>query len=129
MRKALGATAWDLVPGSLVEGLLIAIPATAVGLLADACAIDLLASVVPESLPRIEVAAIDWRVGMFAIVTSIVATLLFSIARGAAAGVVAGERGGGVVSGAAGGDGVAGADVLEFVAYESGVSPRAAAGV
>lgn len=80
VRKALGATAWDLVRGSLVEGLLIAIPATALGLLAGAWAVEVLVRVAPESLPRIEEAAIDWRVGLFAIATSLAATLLFSIA-------------------------------------------------
>ncbi|HEX5890444.1 MAG TPA: ABC transporter permease [Pyrinomonadaceae bacterium] len=78
IRAALGASRWKLVRQLLVEGLLLAILAAALGLVFVNWGIDLLAALGPSILPRAQELSIDARV--FAFMTLAVA--LISVAFG-----------------------------------------------
>ncbi|WP_031499309.1 ABC transporter permease [Bryobacter aggregatus] len=80
VRKALGATGWHLLKASATEGLLVAIPGAALGLLLASWGIEILVRLAPESLPRLAEVSVDWRVALFAMAMSLVTTLLFSLA-------------------------------------------------
>ncbi len=80
VRKALGASTWQLLRQSFLESLFIAIPGSLIGLLLTAWSIDLLIRLAPASLPRMGEVTLDWRVTVFTLAISIGAAFLFALA-------------------------------------------------
>ena len=76
MRLALGARAATVIRQSLIETLTLSISGGVVGLLLAAVALRLGISFLPESLPRINSIALDWRVIGFALLLAVITGVL-----------------------------------------------------
>ncbi|MDO8677413.1 MAG: ABC transporter permease [Acidobacteriota bacterium] len=79
VRTALGAGRGRLMQQLLTESLVLAAAGGALGLLVANWALDLLVSVAPENLPRLDEVALDWRVALFTFAATIVVGVLFGL--------------------------------------------------
>ena len=79
VRAALGASSRRLVTYGIAEPLLVALTGGTAGIALAAVGVRLLPLLAPADLPRIDTVAFDWRVLAFAIVLSIVASLLVGL--------------------------------------------------
>ena len=79
IRTALGASRGRLVRQLLVESLLLASAGGALGLLAGAWAVAVLAAVIPEGVPRVEEIGLDERVAAATVLTSLGSALIFGL--------------------------------------------------
>jgi putative ABC transport system permease protein len=80
VRAALGAGRSRLARQLLAEGLLLALGAGAVGLMASWWSLQALVALIPDGLPRVDAIRIDATVVMFAVAVAIVAASLASLA-------------------------------------------------
>jgi putative ABC transport system permease protein len=80
VRLALGASRWRLTRQMLTESVLLATLGGAVGLLLAWWGVDLLVSLKPENLPRLEAIRIDAGVLFFALAVSVATGLIFGLA-------------------------------------------------
>lgn len=80
VRTALGAGRGRLMQQLLTESLLLAAAGGALGLLVGAWALQLLVSMAPENLPRLDEVSLDWRVALFTFAATIVVGVLFGLA-------------------------------------------------
>ena len=80
VRKALGATTWQLMRQSFAEALLLAIPGACLGLLLAAWGIEILVQLAPSGLPRLDEVSVDVRVAGFTLLLSIFSALAFALA-------------------------------------------------
>ena len=80
VRTALGAGRGKLIQQLLTESLVLAVAGGAIGLLVANWALDLLVSVAPDNLPRLDEVALDWRVALFSFAATIVVGVLFGLA-------------------------------------------------
>jgi predicted permease len=76
MRLALGARAATVIRQSLIETLTLSISGGLIGLLFAGAAVRMGVSFLPESLPRINDIALDWRVIGFALLLAVITGLL-----------------------------------------------------
>jgi putative ABC transport system permease protein len=79
VRAALGGNRWDLVRQMLAESLLLAAAGALLGLGLARLGIDLLISLGPRNLPRLDSVAIDTRVLAFAALAGLVSAVAFGI--------------------------------------------------
>ena len=77
LRTALGATRGQLISQLLTEALLLAIAGGALGLMLAWSANRALIALAPPSIPRLDQIGMDWRVFGYALLTSVIAGLLF----------------------------------------------------
>ncbi len=80
IRETLGATRWRLIRQFLSEGVLLAFLGAAAGLILAYWGIDLLRSVAPPSIPRLDELAVDWVVLAYTLVISLFIAILFGLA-------------------------------------------------
>ena len=80
IRSALGATPWRLVRALLVEGIVLALAAAAIGVVLAYGAVSVLRAWLPSNLPRVSAIAMDGRVLLAAIGASVATGVLFGIA-------------------------------------------------
>jgi len=80
VRSALGASRHRLVSQILAEASLLAICGTALGVGIAWAGIRGLLAIAPANVPRLETAAIDWRVLLFAAAAGVASTILFGLA-------------------------------------------------
>jgi putative ABC transport system permease protein len=80
IRSALGCGRGRIVRQTLTESLVLAVLGGAAGVLLAAGGVDLLVASRPENLPRLEAVQIDGSVLTFAIIASVLASLLFGAA-------------------------------------------------
>ncbi len=80
VRTALGAGRGRLVRQLLTESLVLAVLGGLAGILVANWSLDLLISVAPDNLPRLEDIALDWRVAMFAFAATLTVGVLFGLA-------------------------------------------------
>ena len=78
IRAAIGAGAFRMLRQFLTEGILVALSATAVGLLIAKWSIAMMIRFGPASLPRLTETAIDWRVLSFALALAVACGIVFS---------------------------------------------------
>jgi putative ABC transport system permease protein len=79
VRAALGASRWDLVRQLLADSLLIAVSGASLGVALARVGIQLLVSLAPEKLPRLEGISIDAATLAFTALATIGATAIFGI--------------------------------------------------
>ena len=79
VRTALGAGRGRLMQQLLTESLVLAAAGGAFGLLVANWALDLLVSLAPENLPRLDEVTLDWRVALFTFAATIVVGVLFGL--------------------------------------------------
>jgi len=77
VRMALGAGRTQIARAVLIEGLVLALTGGALGVVLAQAGLKLLVAIAPDTLPRLNDIALDPRVVAFAIVISIVSSLLF----------------------------------------------------
>jgi len=77
VRMALGAGRKQIARAVLIEGLVLALTGGALGVVLAQAGLKLLVAIAPDTLPRLNDIALDPRVVAFAIVISIVSSLLF----------------------------------------------------
>ena len=80
VRTALGAGRWRIVRQLLTESVLLAVGGAALGLLFALWGVDLLASLVPENVPRFEETSIDLKVLGFTLAATVLTGALFGLA-------------------------------------------------
>jgi predicted permease len=80
LRLALGATPARIVRESILEGLVLSTAAGILGLALAAACIRIAIQLLPDSMPRIDSIAIDWKVMAFALVSAVVTGILCSLA-------------------------------------------------
>jgi predicted permease len=80
VRRALGATRWDLVRPLLSESMLIASAGAAAGLVVAIWAVPLLAKLSPEDLPRISESGLNLKVLAFTAGLAVLTSLVFGLA-------------------------------------------------
>jgi predicted permease len=80
VRKAIGATVWDLLKQCLAEGLLLAALGAAAGLVTAYGALRLILYFGADSIPRAAEVAIDGRVLLFTLAASLITGILFGLA-------------------------------------------------
>ncbi len=80
VRTALGAGRGRLIQQLLTESLVLAAAGGALGLLVANWALDLLVSVAPDNLPRLDEVTLDWRVALFTFAATIAVGVLFGLA-------------------------------------------------
>lgn len=80
MRSALGATRERIVPQLLMESLLLASLAGFVALVFAAWTVDLLLSLAPATLPRLDQVTLDGTVLLYTVAVVVVVTVLFGLA-------------------------------------------------
>ncbi|MGA8221021.1 MAG: ABC transporter permease [Candidatus Acidiferrales bacterium] len=80
IRQALGAARSRLIRQWLTESLLLSLLGGAAGLAVLYCVKGFLLRILPESLPRLNEVSINWPVLLFALVSSLVAGLIFGLA-------------------------------------------------
>ena len=80
VRAALGGGRWDLVRQMLTEALLLAGGGTLLGIVLARFGVRGLLAIAPANVPRLETAAIDWRVLLFAAAAGLAAAVLFGVA-------------------------------------------------
>jgi putative ABC transport system permease protein len=79
LRLALGASRWRIVRGLLVEGFLLALIGSALGMMIVVWGTSAFVALAPPSVPRIEDVRVDARVLAFALGLSIVSTIVFAL--------------------------------------------------
>ncbi|MBL8177124.1 MAG: ABC transporter permease [Bryobacterales bacterium] len=77
IRKALGGGDWSLARAYLSESLLLSAMGGVLSAGSAAFLVDVLKAALPPDLPRLETAAVDWRVLLFCTVVSLVCGLVF----------------------------------------------------
>ncbi|HSR68226.1 MAG TPA: ABC transporter permease [Acidobacteriota bacterium] len=80
LRSALGAGRGRLMMQLLTENVLLALLGGAAGLFLAMGLVELLVTLGPASVPRLQEAALDWRVALFTLLVSFFTGLLFGIA-------------------------------------------------
>ncbi len=80
VRKALGAPTWWLVRTFLVEGLMLAVAGGVLGLALAAAGIDVAAALLADRLPRVESVALDLRILLAMLATTLAAALTSGLA-------------------------------------------------
>jgi predicted permease len=80
IRAALGASRWDLMRGLLVEGLLLALTATALAVSLAWIGVSTLRALLPPDVPRVAGIAIDLRVLAATIAAAVGCAVIFSLA-------------------------------------------------
>jgi predicted permease len=80
IRAALGASRWDLMRGLLVEGLLLSLAATALGVGLAWIGVSTLRALLPPDVPRVAGIAIDLRVLATMVAAAVGCAVLFSLA-------------------------------------------------
>jgi putative ABC transport system permease protein len=80
VRKAVGASLWNLAGQCLIEGLLLAVMGAAVGLFIARGALDVILLFNQGSIPRADEIGIDWRVLAFTIGASLLTGIFFGLA-------------------------------------------------
>lgn len=79
IRSALGASAWRIVRLLLSESLVLALVGGVVGFLIALWGIDLLVSIAPKNIPRLDEISLDWRVFSFTLALSFLTAIFFSL--------------------------------------------------
>ncbi len=80
VRKAIGASIWDLAKQCLIEGLCLAALGALAGLAVAWGALKLILAFNQGSIPRAHEIAIDWRVLVFTLAASLITGILFGLA-------------------------------------------------
>jgi putative ABC transport system permease protein len=80
IRAAVGASGYRVVRQFLVEGLILGLLGGGLGVLASAWGLDALVTIVPRDVPRLDDIRLDLPVLAFALLTTLVASLLAGIA-------------------------------------------------
>jgi predicted permease len=80
VRMALGAPASRLLRGAILESLVLSVAGGVLGLVLAANLVQAGVKWLPETLPRVSEVGVDWRVGLFAIVLSVVTGLACGLA-------------------------------------------------
>jgi putative ABC transport system permease protein len=80
IRSAVGASRWQVIRLMLVESLFLAVIAAASGLLLAYWGVDVLVSIAPKDMARLDEVRLDWTVLAFSLATSLIATILFGLA-------------------------------------------------
>jgi len=80
VRKAIGASIWDLARQCIAEGLCLAAMGAAAGLLVAWGALRLILAFNQGSIPRAAEIAVDWRVLLFTLGASLITGVLFGLA-------------------------------------------------
>ena len=80
VRKAIGASIWDLAKQCLAEGLCLAVMGAVAGLVVAWASLKLLLAFNQGSIPRAAEIAMDWRVLLFTVAASLVTGVLFGLA-------------------------------------------------
>jgi putative ABC transport system permease protein len=80
IRTALGASRWQLIRLLLSESLMLATGGGMLGVLFGLLAVRWIATSFPGSIPRLNSAALDWRVMLFAIAVSLTSALIAGLA-------------------------------------------------
>ena len=80
VRKAVGASIWDLARQCLVEGLVLAVIGAALGLAVAWGALHLILAFGQDSIPRAQEVGIDWRVLAFTVAASFLTGIFFRLA-------------------------------------------------
>jgi putative ABC transport system permease protein len=79
IRLAIGAGRWRIVRDLLVESAMLAVVGCALGLVLGAWTRDLLVSTAPKNIPRLDSAALNWRVLGFTGLLATLTTVLFGM--------------------------------------------------
>ncbi|MDP9050698.1 MAG: ABC transporter permease [Acidobacteriota bacterium] len=79
LRRALGASAWQLLRVGLAENLLIAVAGSALGLLFARVAFPLLHQLLPADFPRAHEISLTWISAVFAVTVSMIAVLIAGV--------------------------------------------------
>jgi len=79
IRSALGAGRWQLVRLLLAESLVLSVTGGAIGLLLARWGVDLLVSVAPRDIPRLDEIGLDGRVLGFTLLLSLLTVVLFGL--------------------------------------------------
>jgi predicted permease len=80
IRAAIGATPWRLMRAQLVEGLVLALAATAVGIALAVAATGIIRAWLPANVPRVSTIQIDARVLGVAVLAALVTGVAFAMA-------------------------------------------------
>jgi predicted permease len=80
VRMVLGAPASRLLRGAILESLVLSVTGGVLGLVLAANLVQAGVKWLPETLPRVSEVGVDWRVGLFAIVLSVVTGLACGLA-------------------------------------------------
>jgi putative ABC transport system permease protein len=80
IRAAVGASRWHVIRLMLYECLILSLAAAVLGLLLAYWGVDVLKAAAPRDLPRLNEIGLDWTVLLFALATSLGATILFGLA-------------------------------------------------
>lgn len=80
VRKAIGASIWDLARQCVAEGLCLAVMGAMAGLMVAWAALKLILAFNHGSIPRAAEIAVDWRVLLFTLTASLVTGVLFGLA-------------------------------------------------
>jgi len=80
VRKAIGASIWDLAKQCIAEGLCLAVMGAAAGLVVAWASLKLLLAFNQGSIPRADEITMDWRVLLFTLTASLVTGVLFGLA-------------------------------------------------
>ena len=79
IRKALGATRWQVVSQLLTESVFLALVGGVLGLVIASWGLQVLLAFAPEGLPRVHEVEVDSRVLLFTVSVSVVSGILFGI--------------------------------------------------